>query len=256
MDWRQISIVMITLNAADVIEPTLAGLPPVREILVVDGGSTDATVSIAQKYGARVLTRAFTSFVDQKTWAIRQAMSEWVLLLDADERVSQMLIDAVERLHPPVDVAGYRIARRNFFLGKWIRSGGWWPDAKVRLFRRDRARVVAAGRRVHEHIEVDGKTATLSGYLIHESYRTLDDVQQKIRLYATLSALDLYERGRRSRWFHRWCLPVWNWMYTGIVRGALFNGRCGWWVAYLAAANAWWKYRKLWELERYHRPHS
>ncbi|GBC84263.1 putative glycosyltransferase [bacterium HR11] len=251
MDWRDISVVMITLDEAERLPKMLNALPPdVGEIVVVDGGSTDGTPDVARQRGARVWVRPFTSFVEQKNWALARATRPWVLHLDADEVPSQDLLDEIAALDPPPDVHGYWVARRNFFWGKWVRHGGWWPDYKLRLFRRTSGRFVARGRRVHERVEVEGRTAYLRGYLIHETYRDLDDVQRKLRLYTTLSARDLYELGVRSRWWHRWVLPAWAFAYTWLLRGAWRDGRPGLWVAFLQAQTAWWKYWKLWELQR------
>jgi glycosyltransferase involved in cell wall biosynthesis len=184
-----ISACIITFNEADRIGDCLASLAFCDEIVVIDSGSTDTTREIAAAAGARVLERAFTGFRSQKQFAVDQARHDWVLCLDADERVSPELRTALLAARDAgfADAAGYRFARLSEYFGRFLRRGNAYPDRVLRLF--DRRRGGWRGdREIHEAASVDGAVKTLPGDLIHYPYRSLMQQLQKTERYARMMA--------------------------------------------------------------------
>src|SRR5690349_11890649 len=195
-----LSVVIITYNEEANIARTLASVQPLvadgkGEIIVVDSGSTDRTVEIAKSLGAKVFVEEWKGFAVQKNSAIDKATGEWILSLDADEEVSDELAsgltDAIAvadsglSTNPvPKDLNGFRFRRRNYFLGRWVKWGGFWPDPKLRLFRRGKASFEL--RSVHEDLRVRGKTWMLNVDLIHHSYPTLSDYIDHMNHYSSL----------------------------------------------------------------------
>ncbi|MCU0235456.1 MAG: glycosyltransferase family 2 protein [Acidobacteria bacterium] len=170
----KISAVIITYNEEDRLPDALASLREVAdEIVVVDSHSTDRTVEIAREAGARVMQNRFEDYGQQKNFAMAQAGHEWVLNLDADERVSpdlQRAIAGLKEKDVPTGIAAFAIKRKTYYLGRWIRHSGWYPDRKVRLFRKDAA---AWQGRVHERLDVRGAVARLDGAILHFTYRDI-----------------------------------------------------------------------------------
>ncbi|MGH2829196.1 MAG: glycosyltransferase family 2 protein [Actinomycetota bacterium] len=189
----KLSAVLIALNEEHTIGPAIASCRFADEVLVVDGGSTDATQRIARDAGARVVERPFDDFARQRTFALAQAAGEWVLFVDADERVPEALAAevraAVER--PVAD--GYAVPRKNMVLGHWLRWHFGGSDAPVRLVRRERARLQPQG--VHEVIDVDGPTGSLSEPLVHLTHRSVGELVDKINRYSGIEAAELAARG-------------------------------------------------------------
>src|SRR6185312_14385982 len=167
-----LSVAIITLNEERNLARTLASVRFADEIVIVDSGSTDRTLEIAREYSARVLPLPWRGFAAQKNYALDQCTGDWVLSLDADEELTPELQDQIRILlatHPPCDA--YYLPRRNLFLGRWIKHGGFYPDAKLRLFRRGTTSFEE--RPVHEIVRVQGSTGTLDHDLIHHAYPTL-----------------------------------------------------------------------------------
>ncbi len=232
--------------------PTVA--PLADEIVVVDSGSTDGTVAVAQTFGARVLHREWLGFGPQKNFAISQCTSDWVLSLDADEALSPELAAAIL---PAISAAhgnsGFTIARRNFFLGRALLHGGMYPDRKLRLFRRGTARF--EDRPVHESMCTDGTIAPLPGDLLHDAYPTLTLYIEHMNRYSSTSVPLLLRRGKRSG-----SLPafVWNillnplatFAYNYILRGGFLDGREGFLIHLYHSCYVSWKYAKAWEQGR------
>jgi glycosyltransferase involved in cell wall biosynthesis len=194
----KISAVLIAQNEEDRIEAALSSVAFCDEVLVVDGGSTDATIPLVKGAGARLLERPFDGFVAQKNFAVEQARHEIVLSLDADEEVSDPLRKEIQGLAvlPALPKSGYRMSRVTHYLGREIRATDWYPDWQLRLFDRRRGRF--AGDLVHESVQVDGPVASLSGEIIHRPYRDLQDHLRRIDRYTTLWAEAEYARGRRA----------------------------------------------------------
>jgi len=241
---NRLTATLITLDEEQNLPRVLASLAGLAdEILVVDSGSTDRTCEVARQHGARVLHRAFTDFAEQKNFAAAQAGNNWILSLDADEELSPELRESLQgwKKQAPAEVA-YEMARRASYLGGWIHHSGWYPDRKVRLYRRDRARFVG---RVHESVEVDGPVGQLNGELYHYTVRTFAEHSAKLDLYTTLAAEQLFAAGWR-----RWRLavllaPPWTLLRTFVLQRGFLDGHRGWLIARMAARYVFLKYRKL-----------
>ncbi len=248
-----LSVVIITKNEEANIARTLESVHWAEERIVVDSGSTDRTVEIARQFGAKVFEEEWKGYAAQKNSAIAKASCDWVLSLDADEQVSEALAENIRSITTgalPTQINGYFIARRNFFLGRWIRHGGFYPDRKLRLFRRGTGEFVE--RAVHETMRVNGPTATLSGDLIHNAYPTLAGYIETMNRYSTLAA-DVLIRERRVKGSLLWflanvCLrPVLNLIWSYFFRGGLLDGREGFLLHWYHNVYVSWKYAKAWE---------
>lgn len=214
------------------------------EIVVLDGGSTDRTVAIAREHGARIATRAFDDFGRQKQAALELATGEWILSLDADERVTPPLARAIARVVRDVNAAdGYWVRRTMVYLGKRLRYGGAGSEWILRLARRERAHF--APLPVHEHLIVDGRTDRLAGALDHIKYRALREHIDTINRYTELAARRKGEAGRRFSVLHVMRIP-WEMFSRLVLRLGILDGRAGIIHAAMAAFYAFVQYAKLW----------
>jgi glycosyltransferase involved in cell wall biosynthesis len=220
---------------------SVAGLAD--EVVVVDSASTDRTRELARERGARVLERAWTDFSDQKNFAAAQATHDWILNLDADEEVSPALRDELRRWkNEAPSVVAYALPRRANYLGRWILHSDWYPDPKVRLYRRDRASF--AGR-LHEAVVADGPVGRLRGDLYHHTFATRAEHRTQTERYAELAAAALVAEGRR-----RWLLPLvfgppWMWLRTFVLKLGFLDGAAGWAIAWETARSTLLKYLAL-----------
>lgn len=181
-----LSAVIITRNAAAQLLKCLTSLEFCTEVLIVDSGSTDDTVGIARRHGARVVETHWRGFGPQKQFAVEQAANNWVLCIDADEWVSGILKDSIVAVLPAPTFAGYRFARCNRFMGHYLRHGEGYPDWSLRLFDRRHARW--SDDRVHEKVLIDRAVGTLGGDLYHDSAESLENYLEKQNRYSTLAA--------------------------------------------------------------------
>jgi glycosyltransferase involved in cell wall biosynthesis len=239
-----LSAVLITLNEAARVERCLASLAWADEIIVVDSGSTDGTLEICVRHGAKVFsTTDWPGFGPQKNRALAHACGDWVLSIDADEWLSPQLADeiraAMGRNAPAV---AYRMPRRSRYLGRVMRHGGWWPDYVVRLFRRDRGRF--SDDRIHERVVVDGPVATLIEPLEHEAFVDLEQVLNKVNRYSTLGAEMLAERGRRASLRSAVAHGLWAFIRTYIVQAGFLDGQAGFMLAVSNAEGTYYRYAK------------
>ncbi len=242
------SAVIITRNAASQIEPCLQSVSFADEILIVDSGSTDATLAIAQRFGARVIHQEWLGYGRQKEFAARQAKNSWVLSLDADERVSEELRHSIQQaLESPRFHAG-RVARCNRFMGRWLRHGEGYPDWSLRLYHREHARW--SDDPVHEKVETDGKIITLLGDLLHESEQGIDDYLAKQNRYTTLQAEALYRAGRRANPFKLVLSPLFRFIKYYFLRLGFLDGVPGLVHITIGCFNSYNKYAKLIQLRR------
>jgi len=250
-----VSACIITLNEADRIEACIASLAFCDEIVVVDSGSTDGTPERAAAAGARVLTRAFDGYRRQKDFAVTSARHDWVLCLDADERVTPRLQAAIE--HARSDgfgaAAGFRFARATEYFGAFLRHGNAYPDRVLRLFDRRRGGW-RGGREIHEHASVDGAVVTLEGDLEHRAYRSLGDQLKRLERYARLMAEDMHARGRRARLANLAFNPFWRFLRGYVLRGGFLDGWRGLVFAWVEANYVRQKFLMLWLLDRGYKP--
>ena len=251
---KTLSVVLITLDEAVNLPRTLASVSWAQEIVVVDSGSKDATVEIARKAGARVFEEPWVGFAAQKNSAIAHATGEWVLSLDADEEVSTELAQEIQGLLAGEPAFGaYRIPRLNHFLGKPLRHGGYWPDPKLRLFRKGAARF--AQRPVHETMEAAGPVGELKSPLIHHCYPTLEDYFEHMNRYSSAGARMLVDSGRAPRSFPA---LVWNallnplatFTYNYVFRLGFLDGREGLLQHLNHSVYIHWKFAKAWQAAR------
>lgn len=246
-----LSAVLITRNAATQLEPCLASLAFADEIVVVDSGSEDATRELAAGKGARVIEHEWLGFGRQKQFAVDAASHDWVLCVDADERVSEALAASIARaLEAPGAPAAsvYRMARRNRFLGRWLAHGEGYPDWSPRLFDRRVARW--SDDSVHEKVLYAVTPGTLDGDLLHESAETLAAYFDKQNLYTTLAAERLFVDGRRADVFHLFAAPLVRFLKFYLLRLGFLDGVPGLIHILIGCMNTWMKYAKLIELQR------
>jgi glycosyltransferase involved in cell wall biosynthesis len=241
-----ISACIVARDEEDRLPACLDSLGFCDEILVVDAHSRDRTRELAAARGARVIERDWPGHVAQKEFAIRQARHDWVLCLDADERVSPALAKEIEELREGAfaDAAGFYVPRLSRYLGREVRHGTWYPDWKLRLFDRRRGRW--GGRDPHDRVELDGPTRRLAGDLLHDPYRSLAEHLATIDRYTTIMAEELHAEGRRARLLDLALRPPLRFLGFYVWRLGFLDGWRGLVLAHLAAHYVWLKYAKLW----------
>ena len=237
------SAVIITLNAAAQIEACLQSVAFADEVLVVDCGSTDATLALAQKAGARILHQDWLGYGAQKQFAISQAKNDWVLCLDADERVSTPLRTAIEAALMAPKAHGFDLPRCNRFMGRWLRHGEGYPDWSLRLFHRKYGRW--SEDPVHEKVELDGAPGRLQGDLLHESAEDLTRYLEKQNRYTTLQAAVLRQRGKRVGVAQMVLSPLLRFVKFYIGRLGFLDGVPGLVHIAIGCHNSFIKYAKL-----------
>ena len=250
----RLSATVITRNEGDRLAECLASLAFCDELLVVDSFSDDDTVAVARRHGARVIERAFHGYREQKQFAVDAASHDWVLSLDADERVTAALRAEIERARDGGFAAatGYSMPRCTDYFGRMIRHGNWYPDRKLRLFDRRRGRW--AGREVHEKVEVDGAVQRLDGEIEHYAYRDLGDQQRRLSRYARMMAEQMHAEGRRAGLRHLLVNPLWRFLRGYLLRGGFLDGWRGFAIAALDAHYVFDKFLRLWLLQHGARP--
>ena len=248
-----LSVVLITQNEERNLLRTLESVMPLvrdggGEIIVVDSGSTDRTVEIAQSYGARVFVEAWKGFAAQKNSAMDKASIDWILQLDADEALEPGLAAEMEvALKASPAIVGFWIPRKNFFLGRWIRHGGFYPDPKLRLVRRGAGRFEEYG--AHPTMKVDGPTGKLSHALLHNAYPTLRGYIDHMNSYSSMGAEVAVAKGRRGFSFIEIVIrPLLTFIYNYFMRLGFLDGREGLLLHLYHSVYVSWKYAKAWEL--------
>lgn len=245
----KVSATIITLNEAEHIAAAIESVRWADEVIVVDSGSTDGTADIARGLGARVSTRAWTGYVDQKNHAAALAANDWIFSLDADERVTPELAAEIATLlvsTPPR--CGYRVPRVTFHLGRWIRTTDFYPDYQARLY--DRRAGAWQGDLVHESVTVQGGAGYLRGELQHYSFRDLTDHIARVNHYSALAARQLYGRGRRATVLDLVLHPPAAFLRNYVLRRGFMDGTPGLLISMVNAYSVLLKFAKLWELGR------
>lgn len=247
-----LSACVITRDEADRIEECLQSLTWCDEVLVVDSHSRDDTRERAARLGARVIERDWPGYAAQKEFAIRAAAHDWVLSIDADERVSEPLRAEIAALRAAgfPGAAGWSVPRCSQYLGRWIRHGSWYPDRSVRLFDRRCGRFApSASYDLHERVHVDGPTGMLRHELLHVPYRSLSEHLQTIDRYTTIMAAGLHARGRRARVADVVLRPAAHFAKCYVLKGGFRDGWRGLLLAYLGAHYVRMRYAKLLALQ-------
>jgi glycosyltransferase involved in cell wall biosynthesis len=242
----KVTVTVITRNEAANIAAALESVAWADERIVVDSGSTDGTAEIARANGARVETRDWPGYSDQKNHAASLAANDWILSIDADERVSPDLATEIRALlagQPPA--RGFRIPRVTWYLGRWIRSTDWYPDYQLRLYDRRAGRW--NGRRVHESVSLDGQPGLLRHELQHYAYRDISDHLATIDRYTTLAAAEWLHDGRRASAPAAVVHAAAAFLRNYVLRRGFTDGAAGLVVSVLNAYYVFLKFAKLWE---------
>lgn len=244
-----ISAVLITKNAAGELALCLASLAFCDEILVVDSGSTDATVELAKSHGARVISTEWRGFGPQKQFAVEQARNDWVLCVDADERVTPVLRASIETTPLSLTIFAYRFARCNRFMGRYLRFGEGYPDWSLRLF--DRRAAHWSADAVHEKVVVTrGPVASLTGDLLHDSAESLENYLAKQNHYSSLTAAAALARGKRASVAHLLVSPLVRFIKFYLVRRGFLDGLPGLVHILIGCGASFAKYAKMLAAQR------
>lgn len=239
-----LSVIIITKNEAENIRACLESVAWADEVIVVDSGSVDETVSIAKEMGARVYVHTdWPGFGVQKNRALDYAGHDWVLSIDADERVTAALRTEIEKALQSSGADGYYCPRLSQFCGKFIRHSGWYPDYVLRLFRRDAGRFSES--LVHESVLLTGRSAKLKNSLLHYSYLTAADVERKVEHYSAAAAQQMLQSGKQSNLAGALLSGVWAFLRTYVLRLGVLDGLAGWHIACMNGRTTYLKYRKL-----------
>ena len=246
----KLTVTVITHNEADHIGAALDSVAWADEVIVVDSGSTDRTVEIARAKASRVIVREWPGYSAQKNFAADQAANEWVLSMDADERVTTALADEIRHILSTEPAArGYRIKRVSHYLGRWIRTTDWSHDYQLRLYDRRAGRW--NGLRIHESFRLaQGEPAKLHGEMEHYAYRHISHHLQKIDAYTTLLAQQWQEEGRTTTPVHMVVHPILAFLRNYILRAGIRQGTVGLIISLLNSYYVFLKFAKLWERQR------
>ncbi len=243
----KLAVTVIARDEAAHIAACLASVAWADEVVVVDSGSTDGTPDLARAAGARVVVRDWPGYGAQKNAAAALASFDWILSVDADERVPPGLADEIRSVlstAPPQ--AGFRIPRVTWHLGRWIRTTDWYPDYQLRLYDRRRARW--SERRVHESVQAEGAVGQLRHELEHYAYRDLSHHVETMNRYTTLAAEQMFADGRRASWVDLAVQPPAAFLRNYLLRRGVLDGAAGLVISAMNASYVLLKFAKLWAL--------
>jgi len=245
----KLSVLLPTYNEEKNIEACLESVKWADEILVVDSYSNDKTLEIARKYNAKIIQHEYINSAKQKNWAIPQCAHEWVLQMDADERLEPALQTEIQEIlkNPPADVDGYRINFKHHLLGKWVRYSGVYPEYHLRLYRRDIGRF--QDREVDAHIMVPGRVMTLQGHILHFGAESISHRLRAMDRYTRYESDERKKRGQYYSWFNVTIRPLAAFLYYYLYKLGFLEGMRGLILAFLKADFIFWTYAKLWEKE-------
>jgi len=249
MSALPLSVILITKNEAHNLQDCLDSIAGIaREIIVVDSGSTDGTLEIARTAGAKIIqTTSWPGFGPQKNIALDAATCDWVLSLDADERLTEDLRAQIRAAVETASFNGYEMPRLSYFCGKPVRHCGWYPDYIVRLVRRVKARF--SENLVHESLIAQGPVGRLAAPLLHYSYRSMQDVERKIESYSAAGAQQMHARGKHTDHLQAMVHGAWAFLRTYIFKLGLLDGVTGYRIACMNMRASYLKYAKLLALQ-------
>ncbi len=252
----QLSVVIITLNEERNLDRCLQSVKGIGdEIIVVDSGSTDNTVAIAESYGAKVIVQPFLGYIAQKNFATEQARFDWVLSLDADEALSPELEQSVRNVKQNPKSDAYSLSRLTNYCGNWIKHAGWYPDKKIRLYNRTKG--AWKGEQIHEYWELHNNSsdgiAALKGNLLHYSYYTISDHLKQIEKFSELLARRAVQADKSSSLFKVLFAPGWKFFTSYIIQLGFLDGYAGYLVCKLSAFATFVKYSKIRQYSRFKR---
>lgn len=244
---QKISACIITLNEEDNIKTCLSSLNFVDEIILVDSGSTDQTLKIAEEFTkVKIFYRKFDNYINQKNFCIEQTSHEWILSLDADEEVSENLKSEIQNLNLDESMDGYFIPRLTYYLGKWIYHSGWYPNFQLRFFKKSKGKF--AGILVHETVQISGQVHHLKNPLHHYSYKNISDHLKFIDRYSDLCADEKFKKGKNSGVFIAIIKSVWKFIFMYFIKFGFLDGKVGLIISILGSYYNFLKYIKIYEL--------
>lgn len=245
-----LSVVIITLNEEANIGPCLESVSWADEIVVLDSGSEDRTLDICREYTDKVFSRPWAGYAAQRNAAHDLATGDWILSLDADERVTPELAAEIREImdHPRAEVVGWNLPYKVYFGDKWLRHGGFYPEKHLRLFRRGQG--IYGDRAVHEALKVDGPTRTLKGHIEHYTYRSVSDYLERMERYADLSAREYFKQGRRTGPLRMTGHSLFTFFKMYVLQQGFLDGYEGFLIAALYSFYTFVKYAKLRELTK------
>lgn len=244
-----VSTIIITKNVATHIERCLQSVQWTDEIIVIDSGSTDETLSICRKYTNHIHSADWPGFGVQKNRALDKATGEWILAIDADEYLSEPLIASIQQIlaNKPIHAA-YAMHRLSKFCGQYLKHGDWKNDWVVRLFQKNQARFNDA--LVHERLIVNGSNGKLKGYMYHNSFSDFEEVLTKVNLYSTLSAQQQFDQHKKSSLGKAIIRGVWTFVRCYFLKKGFLDGKMGFMMAVSAAEGTYYRYLKLMSLTK------
>lgn len=242
-----ISATIITLNEEENIKTAIKSIKDfVSEVIVVDSGSTDKTIEIAEELGAQIYHRKFDNFSNQKNWAVTKANGDWILSIDADEQIPQNLADEIKTAVKNTEYAGYLIPRRNFILGGEIKHSRWSPDLHIWLWKKNSGKWVGD---VHEEVIVNGKIGQLKNPKINNQEESVSDFIRKNNLYSSLLAKEEYKKGIRFSFFRLFKDPIFEFLIRYLYKLGFLDGWRGFVLSYLMAIYKISVWIKIYELK-------
>ncbi len=243
-----LSVILITKNEEANLKDCLESVSFADEIIIVDSQSTDQTVSIAKSFGAKVeITANWPGFGPQKNLALALASQDWVLSIDADERVTPELKEEIlEVIQSDNQFDCYAIPRSSWYCGRFMKYSGWYPDYVDRLFKRGTAKF--SDHLVHERLLPQGKVGYFKNHFLHYSYRNFEQVLKKVDAYSTASALQAFQKGKKGSLTKGLTHGFWAFFRTYVLRRGFLDGSYGLALAISNAATSYYKYIKLWQL--------
>jgi glycosyltransferase involved in cell wall biosynthesis len=247
---KKLSVVLITFNEEDRLAEALISCKDIAdEIIVVDCFSTDKTCDIAAQYGAKIVKHKFIDFGSQKNVALDQAKNDWVLNLDADERVSDLLKGEIRKFKKMEDTSadGFYLNRKTYYLNRWIKHSGWYPDRKLRLFKKSKSRWKG---RIHEALILDGESSRMKGDILHYTYRNISDHINRLNKYSEIQAEDIVDKGKKLLYLRFLLLPPVTFIRFYIWKLGFLDGLPGFVIALVSSWATAMKYMKAIENRR------
>jgi len=240
-----LSVAIIAQDEEDRISDCLNSVSFADEVLVVDSGSQDQTISIAQFYGCKVISKKWMGYAQQKQYAVDSCCNDWVLILDADERLPKETAEQIQQIIETSQqgVSAFSFLRKNFFRNRWIRHCGWWPDRVLRMV--DRRQGHFSDNLVHERWISNGPVKELDLTIEHRSFRNYSDLVHKMQTYSTLSAQEMLNRGKSVRWWSPFSHGLWMFIRTYVLEMGMMAGFDGFMISLFNAGGSFMKYAKL-----------
>jgi len=245
----KVSVLILTYNEEDRIEDCLKSVIWADEIVVLDSFSTDRTLEIVEKYPAKIIQQKWLGFAKQRNLGLNYCSHNWILVVDADERVTQELQKEIRQILEQDGYSGYYISRRTYFLGKWIKHCGWYPDYVLRLFCKERGKYKE--QMVHESVKLEGRIGYCKSDLLHYTYRDITHYLEKMNQYSSLAACQMLDEGKKINHSTIFFRPSWAWLKIYFLRRGFLDGWPGLVISIISAFYVWLKYTKLYSLVHY-----